>query len=199
MPTGGLPGAVGRVFWGKGISCHRHQKARRDGPRIRRPAISAFPGAGTLPRRAGRWFHHARGKQRIRTRRQSETGSDSVGLVPVVGLEPTRGISPTDFESVTSANSITPARIAYYTILARGRQDPGGIFAHRGGIFARRFPRLHRVISPSPSASEGHGTARRPGTPAGRWEPAPSTPSPRTGQRARRRGSAPGAGRTGTG
>ena len=152
MPAGGLPGAVGRVFWGKGISCHRHQKARRDGPRIRRPAISAFPGAGTLPRRAGRWFHHARGKQRIRTRRQSETGSDSVGLVPVVGLEPTRGISPTDFESVTSANSITPARIAYYTILARGRQDPGGDFCAASllrlakGYASRRFSITKFVI-----------------------------------------------------
>ena len=165
MPAGGLPGAVGRVFWGKGISCHRHQKARRDGPRIRRPAISAFPGAGTLPRRAGRWFHHARGKQRIRTRRQSETGSDSVGLVPVVGLEPTRGISPTDFESVTSANSITPARIAYYTILARGRQDPGGGFL-RGGFSPpapRHFPFPIRLRRPRDSAPARH-TSRPLGT-----------------------------------
>ena len=65
---------------------------------------------------------------------KSETGSDSVGLVPVVGLEPTRGISPTDFESVTSANSITPARIGYYTILPWRRQYPGRGFC--GAVFS---------------------------------------------------------------
>ena len=67
------------------------------------------------------------------------------------------------------------------------------------GGFCEAAARLCRVIPLSPSASKACGIEHRPGTPAGRWESAPSMPSPRTGQRARRRGSAPGAGRTGTG
>ena len=186
MPAGGLPGAVGRVRGKAPLSTGIRKRGGTDPASEGRP-FWLFPDARTLPRRAGRWFHHARGKQRIRTRRQSETGSDYIGLVPVVGLEPTRGISPTDFESVTSANSITPARMGYYSILVGGEAIPGGGFFREG-------------VTPSPPAApESRGTARRPGTPEGRWAPAPSMPSPRTGQRARRRGSAPGAGRTGTG
>ena len=186
----------------------RQSKDERKGGRTVKTAASAFfcvygiiassegPSAWrqtcALPRCESRYFHTDRKKPIIRTHLLSETSSDYIGLVPVVGLEPTRGISPTDFESVTSANSITPARMGYYIILAWRRQYPGWGFCEAAA-------RLCRVIPLSPSASKACGIEHRPGTPAGRWESAPSMPSPRTGQRARRRGSAPGAGRTGTG
>ena len=137
MPAGGLPGAVGRVRGKAPLSTGIRKRGGTHPASEGRP-FWLFPDARTLPRRAGRWFHHARGKQRIRTRRQSETGSDSVGLVPVVGLEPTRGISPTDFESVTSANSITPARIGYYTILPGRRQYPDRGFCGAEGAGRKR-------------------------------------------------------------